>query len=351
MLRSHPLLLAAALVLTGSPRVSAWESPPGSGFEDLVNDIGRWAVALRVDREEEPPVMPPGMPVKSGVRIPPEVLEYYKRPPGPATGVLLDAKGNVLTSYYNVAGKVRSIELVLPSGRTFPARLVATAKADDLALVRTQDPIGDLEVPPVPWADPERFRVGRIVVAVGRSPDPSRPTATAGIVSAIGRNGGRVFQTDAKLNYGNVGGPVADLDGSILGIACFVGHTYPLWGQNSGIGFGTRSDTIRSVLPRLLAGESLPPPEFPFFGIGMSSRPAEGNVGARIGQVEPGSAAARAGLQVDDVIVSFNGNAVGDFLDLRRFINRQRPGDEVTVRVKRGAEELELKVRLGKRRD
>jgi S1-C subfamily serine protease len=331
----------------GDPATAATSRP--LALEPLVLEASRWTVALQVDREEdEPSPALPRLPAKSSVRLPQDVVDYYKRPPGPATGILLDGDGNVLTSAYNVAGKLKSIAVVLPGGEVRPARLVATAKADDLALVRTEAPAG-VEVPPVRWAAADRLRVGRIAVVLGRSPDPTRPTATFGIISAIGRNGGRAFQTDAKLNYGNVGGPVIDLDGAFLGIACFVGHTYPFWGLNSGIGFGTRADTIRSVLPGLLRGETLPPPEFPLLGVLPSNRPPEGNVGARLGRVEPDSAAAKGGLQADDVILEFDGMKVQDFVEFRRLINERRPGDEVTLRIRRGDRELELKVRLGKR--
>ncbi len=320
----------------------------GPDLEPIVAGVSRWAVAIEVKREEEPPGLS-RLPVKSRARLPQDVVDYFRRPPGPASGLLLDAQGHVLTSFYNVAGVLKSIEVVLPGGDRLPARLAATDRSDDLALLQVIDPPARLEVPPVPWADPARLRVGRVVIAIGRSPDPASPTATLGILSAIGRNGGRVFQTDAELNYGNVGGPIADLDGSILGLASFVGHTYPMWGLNSGIGFGTRADTIRQVLPRLLAGESIAPPERPFMGVGPSTAPAPGNAGARIGQVEPSSAAGKGGVKVDDVIVAFDGEKVDDFTDLRKLINRRRPGDEVTLKVKRESDEIELKVRLGKR--
>jgi len=341
-------LILAAILVAGQGAAGA--DPPDLAQEPVVTVVARWAVAIRVNREEEPPSVS-RLPVKAGPRLPPDVVDYYRRPPGNATGMILDAQGNILTSFYNVSGTIKSIEIVLPSGRRIPARLIATDTSDDLALLRTDEAPADLEVPPLRWAPPERLRVGRMVIALGRSPDPARPTATFGIVSAVGRNGGRAFQTDAKLDYGNVGGPIADLDGAVVGLAGFVGHTYPMWGLNSGIGFGTTAETIRAVLPALMRGETIKPPERPFLGVGPSEVPAEGNRGARLGSVEPGSAAEQGGLKRDDVVLSFDGQPVDDFMELRRLINRRRPGEEVAVKVRRDSQELDLKVRIGKRAD
>jgi len=322
---------------------------PRLGLDPLVGEVGRWTVAIRVDREPERPGIPEIL-RRARASLPQEVVDYYTRPVGPVTGILLDAEGNVLTSFYNVAGKVKSIEVILPTGEVRPARLVAADEADDLALVRTAEPLRDVEVPPVKWADPSRLRQGRIVIAVGRSPDPTRPTATFGIVSSIGPNGGRAFQTDAKLDYGNVGGPIADLDGAVLGVACFVGHTHSVWGINSGIGFGTTAATVRSVLPRLLRGETVEAPQFAFLGVGPSSQAPPGNAGARIGEISKDSPAERGGLRVDDVVLSIGGEKVEDFVELRRLINRHLPGEEVVLKVRRGNRELELKIRLERRR-
>ncbi len=331
----------AALPWAGVPG-----SIPGSALDPVIEDIARSTVAIRVDREKERPVLSQ-IRLRLRSNLPKSVIDYYSRPPGPATGLLLDNRGNILTSFYNVSGNLKSIEVVMPSGEARPARLIATDPSDDLALIRIVDPPEGLDVSSVKWGNPERLQVGRFVMVVGRSPDPVRPTATFGIISALGRNGGRAFQTDAELNYGNVGGPIVDLDGSVLGLAGFVGHTYPLWGLNSGIGFGTRVDTIRTVLPELLAGKNIPPPERPFLGVGGTREPSP--EGCRIGLVDPESAAARAGIQVNDIVLSMNGEEVEDFMDLRRIINQHRPGDEVVIRVKRGDKELELKAKLGRR--
>ena len=332
--------------------VSAAAAAGGPGdlpaLEPLVAEVARFAVAVHVEREPESPRRRPRRP--GGPRVPQDVEDYYRRPAGPATGLLLDAAGDVLTSFYNVSGTLKSIEIVLPGGARRPARLLAKDESDDLALLRITDPPPEISVPELKWAGPERLRVGRWVIAVGRAPDPERPTATVGIVSAVGRNGGRAFQTDAELNYGNVGGPIVDLDGAILGLAAFVGHTYDTWGLNSGIGFGTSAETIGAVLPRLQKGEDVPPPELPFLGVGPAEGMSPMGTGVSIGTVQEGSAAAQAGLKPGDSILAFDGRKVEDFVDIRREINRRKPGDEVVLKVRRGSEDIDLKAVLGKRR-
>lgn len=345
--------LACALSLSALSLTEGAASRGGEAdlpdLDPVVASAARWAVAIQVDREEEPPAPRGRGPGRRSQGSNPEVREYRRRPSGPASGMLVDSRGHVLTSHYNVSGTVKRIEVTLPGGVRRPAAIRATSLVDDLALLLVEDLPAGLELPEVKWAEPGRLRVGSMVLVVGRAPDPERPTATFGIVSALGRNGGRVFQTDAELNYGNAGGPIADLDGSVVGLATFISHSGPhsLWGLNSGIGFGTSAETIRDVLPKLMRGEDVQA-EFPFLGVGPASRPTPGNRGVLIGTVQENSPAGRGGLLPDDVLLLFDGEEVGDFADVRRQIRRRRPGDAVTLKVLRGAEEIQVRVLLGK---
>jgi S1-C subfamily serine protease len=184
-------------------------------------------------------------------------------------------------------------------------------------------------------------------MAVGRSPAVRRLTVTLGIVSAGGRNGQRRLQTDAELNYGNVGGPLLDLKGRVAAVSGFVGHIHPQWGFNSGIGFGTTAAVVREVLPRLKSGEDVEL-EFPFLGV-ESSRDETGSRGAVVTKVLEGYPADRAGLLADDIIIEFAGEPLTSFNELRKLIARQKVGDVVTVKVRRGKAVLDLEVKLGKR--
>lgn len=339
----------SAAAVVSSAAASAPAAP--RSIEEILRRIDRWVVAIRVERTKDLPLPAPRIAPQIPERLmPPETRDYFQRPSGYATGVLIDREGHVLTSHYNIAGEVRSIEVVLPGGARRAARKVASAPADDLALLRIEG--GEPAAAQDSWEDPpwaERAPVaGRFVLAVGRSPDPRSLTVTEGIVSAAGRNGGRAFQTDAKLNYGNVGGPLVDLDGRFLGIGGFVGHIYPQWGLNSGIGFGTTAATIREVLPSLIAGKDVAVPESPFLGVRAAPDDVDKD-GAPILQVLDDSAAARAGLRDGDLIIGVDGERVHTFQQLRRLLYGRKPGEAVKIKVRRGEETLELDVTLGRR--
>ena len=161
-----------------------------------------------------------------------------------------------------------------------------------------------------------------------------------------------MFQTDAALNYGNAGGPIVDLEGRVVGIAAFIGHFYPYWGMNSGIGFGVRADTIRKVLPLLLDGKDVVNLGRPVLGVRRPKTTEESEEkGARIGMVAPDSGAAAAGLEDSDVILEFEGVLVEDFSHLRQLIMKREPGETVPIKVRRGDKTLDLRVVLGEVKD
>lgn len=277
-----------------------------------------------------------------------DLNDYFKRPPGPVSGLLLNQEGHVLTSNYNVSKKVKDIRVQLGDGTELPAEIVARAAHDDLALLKITSGVPEsFPVHPISWAGAPKLRSGRFVLAIGKSPDPKRTTMTLGIISSPTRYFNRLFQTDAALNYGNIGGPLVDLEGNVLGIAAFVGPHFPHWGFNSGIGFGVRADRIREVLPMLKRGEEPVIENSPFVGIGGGAD--RSRVGVRIGRVLPNRAAAAAGIKTDDVLIEWEGIQLYDFEQLRFLISKRKPGDEITLKVKRGEDTIELKLTLGRR--
>ena len=307
----------------------------------ILERAAKWQVALEVERTAEERRRRR----RAGGS---EERDYFRRPDGPVSGVRLGNGPFVLTTHYNVGGRVEAIKVTLADGLSFPAAVIAHSVDDDLALLRYDT--GEAEPPPLPpaveWSDSGALRTGQFVFVTGRSPDPRSLTVTRGIISSLKRNGGRVFQTDAEVNYGNVGGLVLDLDGRAVGLAGFVGHTRPQWGVNSGIGFGIKASTIKKVLPTLLEGKDVVPAAVPFLGVG----PGEvgfTNRGFRIGIVRPDSSAAKAGIEKDDVLIEFDGRPVDNFNQLRSLIFARMVNDTVKVKVRRGEKTLELDVLLG----
>jgi serine protease Do len=267
------------------------------------------------------------------------------------TGLLLDRAGNVLTTNFNLGRKAGDVRVVLVDGRKLAADVLARDPPDDLALLRVAGGVPeDVPVPPLRWAADGGPRAGAFVLALGRSPDPAKLTATLGIVSSPGRNHARLVQTDAALNQGNVGGPLVDLEGRVIGLAAFVGHAFPQWGVNSGIGFGVRADRIREVLPVLARGEEVPALVVPFLGVRAADSPEDpARVGARIREVVPGSSAEAGGLRPNDVIVEWAGAPVPDFLHLRHLIFKTRSGERVSVKVERDGGRVDLELTLGQK--
>lgn len=339
-----PFALSLAFLQPHGPLVAG----EAGSVSALAASLEDWVVAIKVNRSKDIQIPRSQLPFNG--RGSAESQSYYKRPEGYVTGLLVDRHGHVLTSNYNLLGTIKSVTVRLPSGKERAATVVARDPFDDLALLRLK---GDGEVATKaqwrepPWAEASPVAAGSLVFALGRGPSPERMNLSEGIISAVGRNSSRAVQIDAKLNYGNVGGPLVDLDGKIVGICGFVGHVYHQWGLNSGIGFATTAETIRRILPRLLEGKDVKPPPRPFLGI--QSEPAGGgNDGAPVIKVVPGSSAASAGVKSKDVIIRFNGEEVPNFTRLRFLIFSRKVGDEVEFVVRRGEKEITLKGVLGK---
>jgi len=263
-----------------------------------------------------------------------------KRPDAPATGLIVSKDGDILTSYFNVAGNIKSLHVVLPDGRRLPARRMGWDTFRDLALLK----VDARDLPAVELADGET-PVGEPVAALGRSPDPAGLTMTTGIISAADRFDGTAIQIDARTNYGNAGGPVVDAKGRCIGL---VAHVTPngIWSQNSGVGFAIPARSIRQVLGQLREGKVIAKPKHAFLGVRTSPTAIDVG-GARIESVLPDTGAARAGLRAGDIVTRVGDEPVGEPGDLTRLILRRKPDDVITLTVRRGESVKKIKATLG----
>ena len=359
-LKSAAIMAASFLVVplfsgrSGASNERARSGSAPSTLGELLSEARKWVVAIEVVREDgdDADIEAPRRGGRQGRGRPrrEEARAYFQRPAGLVSGLLIDAEGHVLTTRYNVAGKIKSLHVHLDDGRRLKATLVAKSRPDDLALLRIVRETSDPALPdhPIRWATRRTLRAGQVVFALGRSPEPESLTVTRGIVSAVARNGGRAFQTDTELNYGNVGGPLIDLDGRVIGVASHVGHHEPQWGINSGVGFGTTARTVAMILPRLKSGKDIEWDKVPFLGVEWDTQAFETH-GAVVLKVVDGSAADEAGLEEGDRILEIDGEAVVSFPHLRRMIFFKKPGQKIGIKVQRGKEALELKAVLGER--
>ena len=195
-------------------------------------------------------------------------------------------------------------------------------------------------------APPGSFAPGAWVLALGRVFGPALPEVSLGIVSAVGRIGGKAVQTDASVSPANYGGALVDLSGRILGLLVPLsprGYAAGIQWYDSGIGFAADWRGILQILPRLEKGEDLHPG---FLGVGTS--PADMGPGARITSVT--GPAAEAGLKKGDRIVSISGEKILNPFHLKRLLAARYAGDEVILQVGKGKKKVRrIKVVLAKR--
>lgn len=316
-------------------------------FRRAMNKVAESVVAIEVNRtaEKKPSTRPGRRPrprprPRPRRRGPNPYAAILKRPKTPVTGLIISGNGEILTSFFNVWGTLKSIHVILPDGRRLPAKLLGTDEYRDLAMLKI-DAKNLKAVKPVKVP----LKVGTRVATIGRSPDPTAVTLTRGVISATGRIGETAVQIDAKANYGNAGGPIVNIDGRVVGL---VTHVKPgaTWSQNSGVGFATTAEAIQKVLVKLRAGKNIAKPKRGYLGIRMSSG-SEAVKGVKIESVQPKSAAADAELKKNDVITHLNGKAVAEAADLAKIILKMKPGEKIVLTILRGKEVLKIDVVLG----
>ena len=299
----------------------------------------------------------PGNDLPEGLRRYFENFPEFNSPEGPqsfrrgaGSGVIVDAGEGFVVTNHHVIDQATSITVRLSDGRNAEAELLGSDASTDLALLRIE--LDDLVE--IAFADIETVRVGDYVVALG-NPFGIGQTATAGIVSALGRSGLNnnnyedFIQTDAAINLGNSGGALVDLEGNLVGIntAIISGN-----GGNNGIGFAVPADMVQAVMEHLerdgevrrgLLGVSITDvtPEVTE-ALGLATE-----AGAVVIAVAPESGAEAAGVEVSDVIVELDGEAVGNSRELRNIVGLKRQGDEVELALLRDGRRMELEAVIG----
>ena len=259
---------------------------------------------------------------------------------GSGSGIILSEDGRILTNNHvvEVAGDGGTLRVSFNDGTTAPARILGTDPLTDTAVIQAEDVSG---LTPATIGDSSSLEVGQDVVAVG-SPFGLDATVTSGIVSALNRpvnvstdaEGNATtypaIQTDAAINPGNSGGPLVDMNGAVVGINSSI-RSAASGGEAGSIGLGF-SIPINEVLPivdQMTAGET---PTHAKLGIsvGNADTDTQGE-GAVVGDVTPGSAAEKAGLQAGDVVTKIDELRITGADSLIATIRSYRPGDQVTV--------------------
>ncbi|XYH94387.1 Do family serine endopeptidase [Sorangium sp. So ce1128] len=261
------------------------------------------------------------------------------------TGFIIDPNGYVVTNEH-VVHDASGVRVRLADEREFEAEVVGRDPKLDLALLHLKGANG---LPVAPLGSSEQLRVGEHVLAVG-NPFGLGHTVTLGIVSAKARAIGAgpyddFIQTDASINPGNSGGPLFNWRGEVVGI-----NTAIRAGAN-GIGFAIPIDALKDVLPQLREKGFVERGK-----LGLLFQPVTRDLaaalkldaprGALVAEVEPGGAAARAGIKPGDVIMDVNGVPIHHAEELRRNVARNAPGSEIKVTVVRAEKRQELVAKL-----
>ncbi len=306
--------------------------------------------------------------------------DFFFRPvpqEGTGSGIVYDQEGHIITNYHVIEG-AEELYVTLPDETTVEAKVVGADPSNDLAVLKVEaDP--DL-LHPIPLGESKNLRVGQFVVAIG-NPFGFERTLTVGVISALGRVIqspddrfiGEIIQTDAAINPGNSGGPLLDLSGRVIGVNTAI---FSPSQASAGIGFAVPVDTVRRVVPELIARGYYP---HPWLGINMawSLTPERRQILEEVGmevpvdqgllimEVAPDGPAARAGLRGGqqrvrignrilliggDILTAIDGQPIATDQDLLRYLDTQTTvGQTVQLTIWRDNQERTISVTLGER--
>jgi serine protease Do len=273
------------------------------------------------------------------------------------SGFVISPDGYIVTNNHliqgaNGSGTVDTVTVTLTNRREFEARIIGRDQLADLALLK----IDANNLPYVRWGDSTHARVGDWVLAIG-NPYGLGGSVTAGIISALHRGitgvgaYDRYIQTDAAINMGNSGGPMFDLAGNVIGInTALISPT----GTNVGIGLAIPAELAKPVIDALRRGER---PQRGYLGVGL--QPVDDDIASSLGiprgrgeivrTVQPGTPAAKSGIQQGDVILSVGGQEVNPDETVSYLIANTRVGARVPLVVVRDGRRMTVPITVEQR--
>jgi S1-C subfamily serine protease len=320
------VLCVAAIVLAlvaliddggGQPAATAAteSGAPGDGFAAVVDAAGPSVVQIRSAR-------------------------------GLGSGIVYDGAGHVVTNAHVVAGST-TFQVTLANGSTHKGTLRGVFKQGDLAVVE----VSGATLKPARFADSSKVRTGEYALAIG-NPLGLRSSVTQGIVSATSRTVSEgagialpsVIQTSAAINPGNSGGALVDATGAVIGVPTLAALDPELGGSAApGIGFAISSNTVRSIVPQLIAHGRVTTSGRAALGIELRTVPG---IGTLIAAVTAGGPAADAGIRPGELLVKIGSSAISTTDDVAVALAGYKPGATVPVEVRgpNGARTVKVKV-------
>ncbi|MBO9308328.1 MAG: trypsin-like peptidase domain-containing protein [Chloroflexi bacterium] len=394
VLFSFAAIVSAALLTQGAEAVAAVyqdEVAPAIGAQTLpLSTATPVADAVMAAAEALQQVM-----INVYARVEPSVVNIeviarrrYGEFDSSGSGFVWDTEGHIVTNAHVVYG-AREIIVTFRDGHQARAQIVGLDDFSDLAVLKVKtDPKRLL---PIELGDSSNLKVGQTVIAIG-NPFGLVGSMTTGIISATGRtlNSARmlslrtrmpfqnpaIIQVDAQINPGNSGGPLLDINGKLIGVNTAI-HSET--GRFQGIGFAVPVNTVKRVVPQLIAHgraeytwlgiESVGSQLGEFGGLTMATLAEQFNLpvdyGVIVARVVPGSPADIAGLRGGtrrvivrgvpvrlggDIIVAINGTPIRNFDEMTAYlVTNTAPGDVVTLTIYRGSRRMDVQVTLAAR--
>jgi serine protease Do len=344
----------------GSP-VSTYITPEklSASFAEVAKKVGAAVVSIDT-KGKTPDVATRG---EAAPGDPDDIMDFFRRqmPRRPSysvgSGFFVDKTGHVLTNYHVVEDAAK-ITVKTDSGEEYPAQVVGFDDETDLAVLKVDV---DREVPFVKLADSDKIRVGDWVLAIG-SPFGLNKSVTAGIISQTNRETPstslfqRFIQTDAAINRGNSGGPLANMNGEVIGINSQIATST---GDYNGVGFALPSNEAGYVFDQIMRSGKV---RRGYLGVGLETvksefasvyglKEAKGAIVVELKDTKTGAGA--AGLKVGDVIVEFNGQKIDGAPDLIARVSAATPENSVNIAYLRengtGLDRRTTVIRLGER--
>lgn len=287
-----------------------------------------------------------------------------KQQVGAGSGFIVSEDGLVLTNKHVVSDKGAEYTVLTNDGQKYSAKVLALDPVQDLAIIKIQ---GEARFVAIRLGDSDGIQIGQGAIAIGNALGEFRNTISVGVISGLGRtvaasgSGGfsevleDVIQTDAAINPGNSGGPLLNLRGEVIGV-----NTAMAQGAQT-IGFAIPINIAKRDINQIIKNNKL---SYPFLGVryvlvdeqvkqkyklsvdyGAYVLPGANGESA----VTKSSAAEKAGLKEKDVVLEFNGSKIDKNNSLAKIISKYSPGDTITLKLLRGAEEIMIEVILGER--
>jgi 2-alkenal reductase len=272
-------------------------------------------------------------------------------PTASGSGIIVDKQGYIITNNHVIAGQ-QSLQVIFSDGSKADATIVGADAIADIAVLKVD------KVPAVATlGDSNGLQPGQVTIAIGSPLGDYRGTVTVGVVSGLNRVVGQqqgLIQTDAAINNGNSGGPLINSLGQVIGINTLVVRSTNDGNVAEGLGFAIPSNQVKEIMAQLIANGRVDRAY-----LGVTYQPVDPQIagalnlnatnGVVITRVDPGTPAAKVGLQEGDVILQFDGQPIDQDHSLQSLLFTHKAGDTVPLTILRDNKTLSVQITLAAR--